>query len=479
MRFMPTNFTRPKKSESESEAPSSSLGTSAAQTSGQFDDLLRAARTDAARLRDRSAGRGRGRGRGPEKALTTFGGGADTLAGTSRPAARGGSWAGGRGRGGGSGHGGRVGAKAEGKVKEEGGGEGGGGAMEVDGAEEGGAAGGQPRRLVEDPFNQDQYYPTALPFREPGSVWEEDDDGGVPPSAAEQSAAEQQVAHASMLEDLAFLKDVEQNDGRLMLLQLPSVLPVPAPGAGVGPDAGGGPRPAGLRDLPPAHVGRLLVFESGAVKLRMGGVLLDVNPGTAVESRQDVAMINVQSKHFAMLGAVQQRLVVSPNVESLLAADAPLPSWERAPGCQLPAAPAGAARRGGDAPAAAGGGDESSSSETSSSSTSSSSSSEDEAEAMEVDDGAPAKSKPRSRGNDKGKGKAAAGDAANGIAHVKEEEGEEEVVSPRAQPPGSSPRRRSGAASPRGGGGGSRPTSPRSGRGGGVRSPRGKKAGPS
>jgi len=66
------------------------------------------------------------------------------------------------------------------------------------------------------------------------------------------------------------------------------------------------------------QVGKLLVFESGAVKLQMGDVVLDVAAGTPCQFRQDMASINAREGHFVFLGDVAQRVVCSPNVEQLI-----------------------------------------------------------------------------------------------------------------------------------------------------------------
>lgn len=65
-------------------------------------------------------------------------------------------------------------------------------------------------------------------------------------------------------------------------------------------------------------MGKLLVFESGAVKLQMGDVLLDVAAGTPCQFRQDVAAVNVNHGQFVFLGDVAQRVVCSPNIDQLI-----------------------------------------------------------------------------------------------------------------------------------------------------------------
>ena len=73
-----------------------------------------------------------------------------------------------------------------------------------------------------------------------------------------------------------------------------------------------------ISNLGAEQVGKLLVFESGAVKLQMGDVLLDVAAGTPCQFRQDVASINDKEGHFVFLGDVAQRVVCSPNIEQLI-----------------------------------------------------------------------------------------------------------------------------------------------------------------
>ena len=60
------------------------------------------------------------------------------------------------------------------------------------------------------------------------------------------------------------------------------------------------------------------MFESGAVKLQMGDVVLDVAAGTPCQFRQEVASVNAREGHFVFLGDVSQRVVCSPNVEQLI-----------------------------------------------------------------------------------------------------------------------------------------------------------------
>ena len=67
------------------------------------------------------------------------------------------------------------------------------------------------------------------------------------------------------------------------------------------------------------QMGKLLVFESGAVKLQLGDVLLDVRPGSAVSAHQELAAVNTQSGNIVFLAPVTHRAVCSPDISQLLA----------------------------------------------------------------------------------------------------------------------------------------------------------------
>ncbi|KAL4448525.1 hypothetical protein ABPG75_005744 [Micractinium tetrahymenae] len=467
MRFMPTNFSRPKaRPESTSEgAPSTSVSV-ASKSESAFEDLMKAAKSDAAWQRRGGRGGGRGFGAaGASRALTTFGGGAGEGGGGGMGGRR--VW-GGRGSGGGAaGSGGgaaggaggtkrlvkagdKVKSESGGKVKSEDGGMDGiaeddeeeaGGGWRVESSEE---SEGRPE---EDPINYEQEYPVVLPHRQKDEPLRREPDD--PAKVIPKDIFDLPEHYQPMLEEMSFLQDIEQNDGRLMLFQLPALLPVAsqagadgAPGTSVAAS-----RPAQLSDLPTAKVGKLLVFESGKVKMQIGDVLLDVDPGIPPRFRQDVAVINPQSKQCVMLAPIDLRMVCSPNIETLLDPQLPLPEWSRA------GAAAAAAGVGGSegAPAAGGGAGRRA--------VVVSSDDEDEAVAMDVD----GEGKGRANGAVQQQQQQQQQPAAQqqqqqqqgppGVAIKKEEGEEEEVVSPRR-------------------GGGGEAGKVRSPRGGGVRSPR-------
>jgi len=100
-------------------------------------------------------------------------------------------------------------------------------------------------------------------------------------------------------------------DGRLLLLQLPALLPL---------SPTGGAFPAPLEALPPGHLGTLRVHASGAVQLRCGGVDFDVLPGATAGHAEQLAQLHWGGSrpHAALLGPAGSRVVVTPDVKTVV-----------------------------------------------------------------------------------------------------------------------------------------------------------------
>lgn len=164
-------------------------------------------------------------------------------------------------------------------------------------------------------------------------------------------------------DQLAWLTEQNVDNAGLVLFQLPSVLPIPVPhqnnagGAVNGTfgadgaiyltdnDNGAGPstsaaaataatkaaegRPASLAELSPGKIGKMLVLRNGSVKMQIGEVLFDVSPGIPCQMLQKFAAVDPSSKTITMLGDLEKRIIVTPNIDTLLSDD-PLPEWKYA-----------------------------------------------------------------------------------------------------------------------------------------------------
>lgn len=176
------------------------------------------------------------------------------------------------------------------------------------------------------------YYPVTLPTGpapDADAFERMDIDGEAEPGANEAQAEailspgdEDRVPAAQELD----LNTIAANE-KLLFFQLPAQLPVQRvseipPGgrntddpSASNPDDGKG---GGLASLPEGYMGKLVVYKSGKVKLRLGDVLLDAVPGAKCTFYQEVAAVDVARKECHVLGSVPQRIVLTPDIDHLL-----------------------------------------------------------------------------------------------------------------------------------------------------------------
>ena len=62
-----------------------------------------------------------------------------------------------------------------------------------------------------------------------------------------------------------------------------------------------------------------MVYESGAVKIQIGSVLYDLEPGISPNIREEIAAISMgEEPACPFLGEVRQHAVITPDMEHLL-----------------------------------------------------------------------------------------------------------------------------------------------------------------
>ncbi|KAH7624059.1 hypothetical protein Ndes2526B_g01311 [Nannochloris sp. 'desiccata'] len=207
---------------------------------------------------------------------------------------------------------------------------------------------------------EDEYLPTLLSsLGKSNGVGNGKKSGRTAAAAASVTAIPEELmarppeSETELNRQLAWLTEQNVESAGLVLFQLPSVLPIPVPHQSNGGGAingnfgadGAGPststaaaaaaakaaegRPASLAELPPGKIGKLLVLRNGSVKMQIGEVLFDVSPGIPCQMLQEFAAVDPISKTLTMLGEIEKRIVVTPNIDSLLSDD-PLPEWKYA-----------------------------------------------------------------------------------------------------------------------------------------------------
>ncbi|TVU15726.1 hypothetical protein EJB05_39264, partial [Eragrostis curvula] len=184
-----------------------------------------------------------------------------------------------------------------------------------------------------DPWDYDNTdYPVTLPLRRPYSgdpeILDEEEFG-------ESSGSRAQDTELTAAEQLGLM---DQSDTpQLLFFQMPSSLPITLqPQSSAERDKGleDNAEPANtstkerrqphsvhgmkLKDLPGGFMGKMLVYKSGKVKMKIGDTIYDVSAGSNCMFVQEVAAMNIREKHCCTLGEVSKRAVVTPDIDYLL-----------------------------------------------------------------------------------------------------------------------------------------------------------------
>ncbi|KAF5178141.1 Dna-directed rna polymerase iii subunit rpc4 [Thalictrum thalictroides] len=176
-----------------------------------------------------------------------------------------------------------------------------------------------------EPWNYYSYYPVTLPLRRPHS--------GNPEhlNEVEFGEASKNVEYdENSVSPAAELGLMEEYEGeRMLFFQLPPSLPlINQSSSDKGKEIAGSSKPfrnmglpekgCGLEELTAGFMGKMLVYKSGAIKLKLGEIVYDVSPGSDCVFPQNVAAINVKEKHCCVLGELEKRAIITPDVDSLL-----------------------------------------------------------------------------------------------------------------------------------------------------------------
>lgn len=168
------------------------------------------------------------------------------------------------------------------------------------------------------------YYPTTLPLRRPYSGDPELLDKAEFGEADDSEYDENTINPAS---DLGLM--VESEEEKMLFFQLPASLPLLKRSASrkgkekveshTSLESGGvSKKGCSLEELPGGYMGKMLVYKSGAIKLKLGDALYDVSPGSDCIFSQDVAAINLAEKECCVLGELRRRAVVTADVDHML-----------------------------------------------------------------------------------------------------------------------------------------------------------------
>ncbi|GER57665.1 DNA-directed RNA polymerase III RPC4 family protein [Striga asiatica] len=192
-----------------------------------------------------------------------------------------------------------------------------------------GECGFEQQREYKEPWDYYTYYPVTLPLRRPYAG----NPGMSPQQLDEEEFGEDSLASAydenvtKPAEELGLLD--EDTEDSMLFFQLPSSMPMlnkPAYDEVKGPENNGKPvkgkapsrNPCSLESLPAGHMGKMLVYKSGAVKLKLGETLYDVSSGLNCVFAQDVVAVNTDEKQCCNFGELKRRAVITPDIDIIL-----------------------------------------------------------------------------------------------------------------------------------------------------------------
>lgn len=125
--------------------------------------------------------------------------------------------------------------------------------------------------------------------------------------------------NANAAKQLFFKEDGSVVEDQIFLMQLPAVLPDMLHEEEAPQESEDMVHNGTLGRLPDGHLGKLRIHKSGKVRMELGGVMFDVNEGCETFFQQDIACICPNASEIFQLGRVNKRMVLTPDLDSLMA----------------------------------------------------------------------------------------------------------------------------------------------------------------
>ncbi|CAA3022239.1 DNA-directed RNA polymerase III subunit RPC4 [Olea europaea subsp. europaea] len=175
-----------------------------------------------------------------------------------------------------------------------------------------------------EPWNYYSYYPSQLPLRRPYSGNPELLDKEEFEDNSARSVDDESATNPAL--KLGLMENLEDS---MFFVQLPKAMPMTnlcdnagdrEQGSSTNPVKGARPsqKPCSMEALPAGFMGKMLVYRSGAVKLKLGDTLYDVSAGLDCAFAQDVMAINTEEKLCCSVGELNKRIVITPDVDAIL-----------------------------------------------------------------------------------------------------------------------------------------------------------------
>ncbi|XP_014518856.1 uncharacterized protein LOC106776051 isoform X2 [Vigna radiata var. radiata] len=169
------------------------------------------------------------------------------------------------------------------------------------------------KREYKEPWDyNNSYYPITLPLRKPNS--------GNPEILDEEEFGEAATSleyDENTVNSAAELELLKSEQHKMFLFQLPKNMPfnVGKEKEQIGTTGSGKAR--ALEELPSGYMGKMQLYKSGAIKLKLGEALFDLSPGTKCGFAQDIVAVNIAQKQICNLGEISNKVVVVPDLDSI------------------------------------------------------------------------------------------------------------------------------------------------------------------
>ncbi|WCJ42775.1 RNA polymerase III RPC4 [Euphorbia peplus] len=173
-----------------------------------------------------------------------------------------------------------------------------------------------------EPWDYYTYYPVTTPLRRPyagnPAILDAEEFGNASEAV---NSVESSINHAV---DLSLMD--ESLDATMFFLRLPPALPnikrsATADVHGVN-EKSVTPKEHGVEKsedyLPGGIMGKMLVYRSGAVKLKLGDTLFDVSPGMDRVFAEDVTYVNTAEKRYTIVSEINKRATITPDVDAII-----------------------------------------------------------------------------------------------------------------------------------------------------------------
>ncbi|XP_054812439.1 uncharacterized protein LOC129313405 isoform X2 [Prosopis cineraria] len=170
------------------------------------------------------------------------------------------------------------------------------------------------KQEYQEPWDHQSYYPTTLPLRKPNSgdpeILDEEEFGEAATNIEFDEDAVNNAAELGLLD--------KKEEKQMLLFQLPALPLVKQLASGKGKEKVGTSEASmkgcnNLEELSGGYMGKMLVYKSGAVKLKLGENLFDVSVGSDCVFAQDVVAMDTARKNCCVLGELGKKAIVTPH----------------------------------------------------------------------------------------------------------------------------------------------------------------------